>query len=261
MDRNDGRPVVPDDHPRAKSLHYRHVLVDGVKNRVVTPSGLCAHGRGEAFDYILGEQTNNEAYKAMEAAVATLLSANHPVISVNGNVAALVPKEIVEFSNITQIPLEVNIFYQAPGRIKAISNLLMQSGAKELLGMGDVNSVQISNLTSNRRIVDPRGIYKADVVLVPLEDGDRTEALVAEGKTVICIDLNPLSRTAQKSHITIVDNLVRAIPTMITIAKEFRTYEPSKLQEIIKNYNHKENLNQILHAIIQYLKDQITHLE
>ena len=32
---------------------------------------------------------------------------------------------------------------------------------------------------------------KADTVLVPLEDGDRTEALVKMGKTVVAIDLNP----------------------------------------------------------------------
>jgi 4-phosphopantoate--beta-alanine ligase len=58
---------------------------------------------------------------------------------------------------------------------------------------------------SDRRMVDPDGIYIADVVLVPLEDGDRTEALVKMGKKVIAIDLNPLSRTSQKASITIVE--------------------------------------------------------
>ena len=33
-------------------------------------------------------------------------------------------------------------------------------------------------------------------ILVPLEDGDRCEALVNMGKTVVVIDLNPLSRSA-----------------------------------------------------------------
>lgn len=51
------------------------------------------------------------------------------------------------------------------------------------------------------------------MVLVPLEDGDRTEALRRMGKTVIAIDLNPLSRTSRAANITIVDNVIRAVPT------------------------------------------------
>ena len=57
-----------------------------------------------------------------------------------------------------------------------------------------------------------KGIFSADVVLVPLEDGDRCQALVNMGKTVIAIDLNPLSRTARSATITIVDELTRALP-------------------------------------------------
>jgi 4-phosphopantoate--beta-alanine ligase len=33
-------------------------------------------------------------------------------------------------------------------------------------------------------------------------------------KTVIAIDLNPLSRTAKTASITIVDNVIRAIPNI-----------------------------------------------
>ena len=47
------------------------------------------------------------------------------------------------------------------------------------------------------------------MILVPLEDGDRCEALVAMGKTVIVVDLNPLSRSAQMASITIVDEITR----------------------------------------------------
>lgn len=50
---------------------------------------------------------------------------------------------------------------------------------------------------------------------MPLEDGDRTEALVRMGKRVVTIDLNPLSRTAVAAHVTIVDNLVRAMPALV----------------------------------------------
>ena len=58
------------------------------------------------------------------------------------------------------------------------------------------------------------GIFDADVVLIPLEDGDRCEALVAMGKKVIAIDLNPLSRTARKATVSIVDNILRAVPNL-----------------------------------------------
>ena len=47
------------------------------------------------------------------------------------------------------------------------------------------------------------------MVLVPLEDGDRCEALVAMGKTVLVVDLNPLSRTARTASVTIVDEVGR----------------------------------------------------
>jgi 4-phosphopantoate--beta-alanine ligase len=53
------------------------------------------------------------------------------------------------------------------------------------------------------------GILDSDVVLVPLEDGDRCEALVAMGKQVIVVDLNPMSRTAKTATVTIVDELMR----------------------------------------------------
>ena len=48
------------------------------------------------------------------------------------------------------------------------------------------------------------------MVLVPLEDGDRCEALVAAGKQVLAIDLNPLSRTSMMATVTIVDEVSRA---------------------------------------------------
>ena len=49
-------------------------------------------------------------------------------------------------------------------------------------------------------------------MLVPLEDGDRCEALVTAGKTVVTIDLNPLSRTSRTATLTVVDGLTRALP-------------------------------------------------
>ena len=43
------------------------------------------------------------------------------------------------------------------------------------------------------------GIYQSDVVLVPLEDGDRTEALISNGKFVITIDLQSTFTNLSKS--------------------------------------------------------------
>jgi 4-phosphopantoate--beta-alanine ligase len=85
------------------------------------------------------------------------------------------------------------------------------------------------------------GIFTADVVLVPLEDGDRAEALVRLGKKVIAIDLNPLSRTARSAQITIVDEVARAITNMIAIWPELSRDE-TKRRKILSEYDNRENL-------------------
>jgi 4-phosphopantoate---beta-alanine ligase len=260
---NNGNPLIPDEHPRAKSLHYRHKLVDGMHKKIVTPSGLCAHGRGEAFDYLLGEESPTISNYSKTAAVAAILTAKHPIISVNGNVAALIPNEIVEFSKITKAPLEINLFYQAPGRIEAIEKTLRDAGAEQILGINTENSTEIPGLKSNRRVVDKDGIAAADVVLVPLEDGDRTESLIKNGKLVIAIDLNPLSRTAIKAHITIVDNVIRCISDMSNIAKSLlekiksNPEEYEKIKTIVNNFNQKKNLNDSLEEMIKYLQKRV----
>jgi 4-phosphopantoate--beta-alanine ligase len=86
--------TVPKTHPRYQSLCIRERLADGVRTGITSQAGLIAHGRGEAFDYLLGERTTESAIHAEEAAVAMLLAASRPVLSVNGNAAALVPGEI-----------------------------------------------------------------------------------------------------------------------------------------------------------------------
>ena len=49
----------------------------------------------------------------LDAAAAALLTAKHPVISVNGNTAALVAKEIVRLADIVGARIEVNLFYRS----------------------------------------------------------------------------------------------------------------------------------------------------
>ncbi len=245
---------IPKTHPRYLSLKYRHKIIKGMKNLVVTEAGLIAHGRGECFDYILGEETNVSAKKAIKAAVAALILAERPVISVNGNVAALVSKDLVILGNLLDIPLEINLFYQKKGRIKAIKKTLQSAGAKVIYGVNSNKMVELEGLESNRRKVEL--IANADLIMVPLEDGDRTEALKKLNKNVIAIDLNPLSRTALWANITIVDNITRTIPEMIKIAQDLIKSEKVQLIEIVDNFNNKQNIQDSLDLIIQYIENQ-----
>ena len=114
----------------------------------------------------------------------------------------------------------MNLFYSSEKRKKAISKILKKSGAKQILGMDKKQSAKLKGIDSARRIVDKNGIFSADVVLVPLEDGDRTIALKKAKKKVITFDLNPLSRTAQTADVTIVDNVTRSMKLLVSESKK-----------------------------------------
>jgi len=244
---------IPPSHPRAESIRIREKLIEYCHKGVVASAGLIAHGRGEAFDYLLGEKTTEPALRAMEAAAAMLLTAGKPVISVNGNVAALAAEDVVRLAEATKARLEVNLFYRSEEREQAIKNLLLKTGAHAVLGAGEDASARIPELGSQRRRVDPRGILVADVVLVPLEDGDRTEALVRMEKKVIAIDLNPLSRTAQQASITIVDNIIRAAPRLTELAKELEKQGLRKCREKLQSFDNKKNLAESIALINERL--------
>lgn len=246
---------IPANHPRKASLDIRDMIIAGHADHVVATAGLLAHGRGEAFDYLVGEQTTESALAAIKAAVASLLLANHPVISVNGNACSLVPKDLVALSEITHAPLEINLFYYRKEREDAVLRALRAAGAKMVLGTRDRPSTTIPELNSNRRKVDPDGIGTADVVVVPLEDGDRTEALKSVGKFVIAIDLNPMSRTAIYADITIVDNIVRALPLMVKFALELRSRPASELKEYIECFNNDDNLSKSIYLMTSRLEE------
>jgi 4-phosphopantoate--beta-alanine ligase len=247
---------VPKDHPRATSLIYRHKIIEGMKKLVVAEAGLIAHGRGECFDYILGEKTTHIAMEAIKAAVAQLLLAQNPVISVNGNAAALCPEDLVSLSKTINAPLEINLFYRKKGRVEAIKKILECAGAQDILGSDESIMVEIEELSSNRRNVDPNGIKISDVVFVPLEDGDRTEALKKLGKKIITVDLNPLSRTSLWADITIIDNIIRTLPQMTKIALKYKNYTKDQLKNIICEFNNKKNIQNTLDFIIEYINIQ-----
>lgn len=247
--------TIPDNHPRAESLRLREKIIDGMHEKVVAEAGLIAHGRGEAYDYLLGEKTPNYAQKQQEVAVAMLLTSKKPVISVNGNVAALCPKEIVQLAEQTGALLEINLFYRSEERVKAITNVLEEAGAKTIFGIDPEYYETIEELSHLRRIVDIRGIYSADLVLVPLEDGDRTMALRRAGKKVITIDLNPLSRTSLWSNVSIVNNVIRAIPEMIEDVYKLKNNNSDELKDLINRFDNYKSLQETLNFMSSRLRD------
>lgn len=238
---------VPESHPRAASLRTRERIVEGVEAGLTSRQGLIAQGRGEAFDYLLGEQTLPSAETAERVAAAQLLVADRPVISVNGNVAALAPEAVVELAEAVDAAIEVNLFHRSPDRVERIATHLRENGAERVLGP-DADT-RLPGLDHDRALVDADGIAAADTVLVPLEDGDRAAALAELGKREIVIDLNPLSRSAQAAAIPVVDNLVRALPAMTAHARELRDRDDETLHQIVERFDREAALREAERAI------------
>lgn len=231
---------VPRSHPRYLSLMAREKIVLGVERGITSPHGLIAHGRGEAFDYLLGERTHGFASAAVEAGAALLLAADRPVISVNGNACALAAEELVALAKIAGAKLEVNIFHTSAERERAIRAALLEAGAEEVLMPSRTHALE--HIESNRRWVHPDGIHRADVVCVPLEDGDRCGALIQNGKRVVTVDLNPLSRTARTATVTIVDNLTRCLTLMVERCAALKKESKTRLAEMAAAWDNKAAL-------------------
>jgi 4-phosphopantoate--beta-alanine ligase len=231
---------VPADHPRHDSLVTRHRIEAGVDAGITSRQGLIAEGRGEAFDYLLGEETIPSADEAERAAAAQLLLADHPVISVNGNAAALVPDELVDLATVVDADLEVNLFNRTTERMEAIAEHLRDHGATTVKGL--TGDGRIPGIDHERATVDADGIGDADVVLVPLEDGDRATALADMGKTEIVIDLNPLSRSPQTAAIPVIDNILRAIPNIADHARTLASASTTDLERIVQTFDRDRAL-------------------
>ncbi|APW98062.1 hypothetical protein CHINAEXTREME_09815 [Halobiforma lacisalsi AJ5] len=231
----DDEEEIPEDHPRYQDLLTRHRIEEGVEKGITHLQGMHAEGRGSAFDYLLGEETIPTADEAERAAAAHLLLADRPVLSINGNVAALVPGEMVDLAEAVDADLEVNLFNRTPERMEAIADHLRDHGAEDVKGLEA--DARIPNLDHQRAKVDEEGIYAADVVLVPLEDGDRAEALEEMGKTEIVVDLNPLSRSPQVADVPIVDNIIRAIPNVTAHARDLADADEDRLWEIVEEFD------------------------
>lgn len=229
----------------------RERLAELSRAGVVSTTGLIAHGRGEAFDYLLGERTTSDAMFAERVAAAYLLEARNPVISVNGNVAALCPEEVIALSETVPAKIEVNLFHRTEGRMEKVIKHMESAGAKRVLGMDP--DAMLDGIASDRAQCTREGIFSADTVLVPLEDGDRAEALVRAGKIVIAIDLNPLSRTARAATVSIVDEVTRAMPNVIGFVRDLRSAAAERRQ-LISSYDNSENLKRMIESICDYLQ-------
>lgn len=239
--------MIPTDHPRYKSLVTRERLAECTRNGIVALEGLTSHGRGEAFDYLLGEKTNDSALRAEKTAAALILAAKKPVISVNGNTAALAGKEIAELQKATGAIVEVNLFHRTEERIEKITRLLEECGCDVFSGPAE----PLLPLTHDRAWVRREGMYSADLILVPLEDGDRCEVLVEMGKKVIAVDLNPLSRTSRTASLTVVDEVTRALPNIAAFSK---TLTAAERDELIRSLDNRKFLQESMDVMAARLR-------
>jgi 4-phosphopantoate--beta-alanine ligase len=230
----------------------REKISYAMKKGLVHETGLIAHGRGEAFDYLLGEKTQPFAEDAEKVAVAALILARNPVISLNGNVVALVAKECISLSMQVPAKLEVNLFHRTDERVKKLVNILESLGAKEVYGSHA--DARIPGLNHDRGFCDKEGIFTADTILISLEDGDRCQALKDMDKEVIAIDLNPLSRTAKTAKITIVDNVIRAIPNIEKWVKVLKKKNKDELKSMVNSWDNNKMLKESLNFISQRLE-------
>lgn len=240
--------MIPESHPRYQSLVKREQMAEAARSGVVALEGLTAHGRGEAFDYLLGEKTSASAAEAERVAAALLKTASHPVISVNGNTAALCAQAIADLQKASGAIVEINLFHRTETRIAIITRILEDAGCQVLEGPVE----RFIPLEHDRGLCHANGIAAADLILVPLEDGDRAEALIAMGKKVIAIDLNPLSRTAKTATLPIIDEVTRAVPA---IAAACNTMNQEEVERLAKNPDGKRYLQDAIMTIRSRLDD------
>ncbi len=182
---------------------------------------------------------------------AHLLEAKRPVITINGNAAGLCAEGLLSLARAVPAQVEVNLFHRSPERVERVCQYLERHGGRDVLGREQAS--RLEGIASDRARCATEGIYRADVVLIPLEDGDRAGALVKAGKTVLAIDLNPLSRTAVESHVTAVDELTRAAPSIENAIHELRN-DPAERKRLIASFSNADNLRRSREAMCALLK-------
>ena len=230
----------------------REHLAEMVEKGLVNPTGLISHGRGEAFDYLMGERTIDASLKAEKAAAAYLLKAKRPLVCVNGNAAALDAKRLIVLAEAIPAPLEINLFHRTEERVDKLVSYMESEGGKDILGRNP--DARIPGLNHDRALCT-KTLFDCDAIVVPIEDGDRAEALVKMGKVVISIDINPLSRTSKAATVPVCDEMSRALENMIRFVNELKGKD-DEIEDIINTYSNEDNRKEVLHQIADYLESQ-----
>jgi 4-phosphopantoate--beta-alanine ligase len=183
---------------------------------------------------------------------------------------ALAADDLLRCAALLGCPIEVNIYYRTAARMKALLDFLNERRRVMRVGpapvgwenrrwqdvvenipiLGEDADGVISGLEGPRAICCRNGIEKADTILVPLEDGDRCNALIALEKQVIVVDLNPISRTARNATITIVDELSRVVPQLIDTLNG-QAHLPNQ------NWNNDEIRQDVLRTMLESLNRDV----
>jgi 4-phosphopantoate--beta-alanine ligase len=229
----------------------RERLAEGVSEGLVDPTGLISHGRGEAFDYLMGERSIPPALEAERAAAAFLLKARNPVVCMNGNSVVLDPEGLIALAEAVPARMEVNIFHRTEERMERLIRFMESKGARNVLGRDP--DAWIEGLSHARALCTREGVFSSDAILVPIEDGDRAEALVAMGKTVISIDLNPLSRTSRTATVPISDEISRALANIKGFVEDLRGRD-GEIERITSSYSGRRTREQTVAFICDNLK-------
>ena len=71
---------------------------------------------------------------------------------------------------------------------------------------------------------------------------------------MIAIDLNPMSRTSLAATVTIVDNIIRAIPELLRITERMKPLSRSRLGAIASSFDNEKNLARAMKDMIHYMQ-------
>jgi|GEM_PF-1340059 len=160
--------------------------------------------------------------------------------------------ELGDLARACGAPLEVNLFHRSDRRMDLVCDFVEGETGLKVLGR-DQDAV-LEGIASDRARCTREGLLSADVVLIPLEDGDRAQAMVKAGKRVISIDLNPLSRTSLAAEVAVVDEITRAVPGITAWCSRFRT-RPEEARGVLAAFDNHENLGSLLQRICRGLEE------
>jgi len=120
--------------------------------------------------------------------------------------------------------------------------------------------VKLSHIASDRAKRRQNGIFQADVVFVPLEDGDKAQALTKLGKTVLTVDLNPLSSNcSSKVPLQSSNEVTRAFKNLVSFAKHWKSETNHDELDLLKTtFDNLENLK-ASYALMQKRLRSLAH--